>query len=199
MTRKKQLPKGITIPFPDKKYKIIYADPPWKYWAGGKKNAARHYDVMNIEDIKKIPVNQIADDDSVICMWVTFPIIPEALDLINAWGFSYSTVIFTWIKKNKETNSLFWGCGNYTRANAEVIMLGKKGKGIQRQSKSVHQIIESPFTKHSKKPDLVRGKIIQLFGDLPRIELFARTKIHGWDTWGNDPKLELEPLESYYD
>jgi len=185
------------IEFPKKKYKIIYADPPWKYWAGGKKNASLHYDVMDIKDILNIPVNSIADTNSVLCMWATFPMLPDCLKLVERWGFEYSTVLFTWVKTNKNTNSWFIGCGNYTRANAEIVILGKKGIPPFRQSKSISQIITSPISTHSKKPDIVRTKIIELFGDLPRIELFARTKIHGWDTWGNDEKLQNQPLEAF--
>jgi len=184
---------------PDKKYSIIYADPAWSYWAGGLKNASRHYQCMEINEIKNLPVNQVANENSVLCMWATYPILPEALQVVKAWGFEYSTVLFTWVKRNKITNSWFWGCGNYTRANAEIVVLGKKGKGLQRKSKKVHQIIDSPVDQkfHSRKPDIVRSRIIELFGDVSRIELFARTKVHGWDVWGNDPKLESKPLEAF--
>lgn len=185
------------IPFPDKKYKIIYADPPWEYWAGGEKNATQHYDCMKIEDIYQLPVKTISDNDSVLCMWATWPILPEAIKVIESWGFEYSTCLFVWVKTNKVTNSWFWGCGNYTRANSEFVLLGRKGKAVERKSKSINQIITAPFTQHSKKPNIIRNKIIELFGDLPRIELFSRTKIHGWDTWGNDAKLQLQPLEAF--
>lgn len=185
------------IPFPDKKYKIIYADPPWAYYLGGEKNASNHYDCMDIEAIKRLSVQSITDDDAVLCMWVTYPLLPESIEVLRSWGFEYSTVLFTWVKRNKVTRSWFWGCGNYTRANAELVILGRRGKGVSRQSKSISQIIETTISEHSEKPDEVRQKIVQLFGDLPRIELFARTRIHGWDTWGNDEKLNLKPLESY--
>jgi len=174
------------IPFPDKKYNIIYADPPWKYWAGGNKNATRHYNCMEIDDIKDLPVNNIAEDDSVLCMWVTYPILPEALELIKSWGFEYSTGLFTWVKKNKKADSWFWGCGNYTRANAEFVLLARKGKGVQRVSRSVHQVCDARIMEHSKKPQEIRDRIVELFGDLPRIELFARQKTEGWDVWGNE-------------
>ena len=185
--------------FPDKKYEIIYADPAWKYWSGGKKSAERHYDVMEIDEIKNLPVNQIAEENSVLCMWATYPILPEALEVVKAWGFVYSTVIFTWVKRNKITNSWFWGCGNYTRANSEIVILGRKGKGLERKSKKIHSIIESPVDQqyHSKKPNMVRSRIIELFGNVSRIELFARTKVHGWDVWGNDEKLQSQPLEVF--
>jgi len=153
--------------------------------------------VMDIKDIQNLPVNSIADKNSILCMWATFPILPNCIDLVKKWGFDYSTVLFTWIKTNKNTNSWFWGCGNYTRSNAEIVILGKKGSSPPRQSKSISQIIIAPIAQHSKKPNIVRTKIVKLFGNLPRIELFARTKIHGWDTWGNDKKLQNEPLEAF--
>jgi len=184
--------------FPDKKYQIILADPAWNYGGGGwKRNARRYYNCMKIDEIKNLPVNQIAEENSVLCMWATYPILPEALEVMKSWGFEYSTVLFTWVKRNKITNSWFWGCGNYTRANAEIVVLGKKGKGLQRKSKKVHQIIESPVSTHSKKPDIVRSKILELFGDVSRIELFARQKIPKWDCWGNDEKLQNQPLEAF--
>jgi N6-adenosine-specific RNA methylase IME4 len=89
------------------------------------------------------------------------------------------------------------GLGNYTRANSEICLIGKKGKGLPVLSHAVPQILDMPLSEHSEKPDEARKRIIQLVGDLPRIELFARTKIHGWDTFGNDQKLELEPLEFF--
>lgn len=91
-----------------------------------------------------------------------------------------------WVKKNKKSDSNFWGCGYYTRSNVEICLLAIKGKILERKSHSVHQIIESKVEEHSKKPDIVRDKIIELFGDLPRIELFARQTAEGWDCWGDE-------------
>jgi len=191
--------------FPDKKYKIIYADPPWKYGFYGNKGKnvddpkykITPYEGMDIEEIKKLPINEIADDDSVLLLWITFPCLPWLMEVLQAWNFKFTTVAFTWVKKNKNCASYFTGLGNYTRANAEICVLAKKGKGCKVLDKTISQIIDSPIGEHSKKPDIVRQKIIKLFGDLPRIELFARTNIHGWDTWGNDHKLDLQPLEAF--
>lgn len=197
------------------KYKILYGDPPWLY--GNFSNAGpsiayisegktlRHeskygitpYDGMPIEEIKKLPIENMAEDDSVLFLWVTYPCLQWGMDVIKAWGFEYKTVAFTWVKKNRNGVGWYLGLGNYTRANAEICMLATKGKGLKVQNKTVRQICDLPLTKHSQKPNEIRNRIIKLFGDLPRIELFARTKIHGWDTWGNDHKLELEPLENY--
>ena len=177
------------IPFPDKKYNIIYADPAWSFKTYSDKGKGRspdnHYSVMSLQDIKDLPVQDIADDNCILFIWVTFPLLKESFEVIDAWGFTYKTVGFNWVKKNKKTDSWFWGLGYWTRANAELCLIATKGT-IKRQSASVHQIIDTPIEKHSKKPDIVRDKIVELVGDLPRIELFARETADGWDSWGNE-------------
>lgn len=173
-----------------KKYNIIYADPPWSYWLGGKKNAARHYPCMKIEDIHKLPVREISDDNCALFLWATFPMLPECIETVKQWGFRYSTVAFVWIKKNKRSDQMFMGCGNYTRANAEICLLGLKGS-LKRKTKSVRQIIYTAIGRHSSKPPETRDRIISLFGNLPRIELFARYKAPGWDVWGNEVKSDI--------
>ena len=105
--------------------------------------------------------------------------------MIDAWGFTYKTVAFCWVKQNRQSSSLFWGMGHWTRANAELCLLATKGSP-KRQSAGVHQIVMTPIEGHSKKPDIVRDKIISLAGDVPRIELFARQTTPGWDVWGNE-------------
>ncbi len=192
------------------KYKIIYADPPWLYGKFSNTEGSRlfNYDPkfkitpyvgMKLEDIKSLPIQDMADKDSVLCLWVTMPMIKEIFDgkLMEAWGFNYKTVLFTWVKRNKNVPGYWKGLGYYTRSNVEMVLLGTRGKGIKVLKKDVGQIIDSPIGKHSAKPDIVRQKIIRLFGDVPRIELFARTKVFGWDTWGNDPKLDNKALDEY--
>lgn len=170
-----------------KKYQIIYADPAWSYddkrLNGG--GAERHYRTMSTEDIKNLSVNEIADDNCILFMWATFPKLQEALDVIKAWGFQYKTNAFTWVKKNKKADSLFWGMGNWTRSNAEICLLAIKGSP-KRLDKGVHSVIYAPIDKHSKKPQETRDRIIRLVGDLPRVELFAREVPEGWDVWGNE-------------
>lgn len=195
----------ILIEFPKKKYKIILADPPWVYgfYSNKGKNVddpkfrITPYQGMDLEDIKKLPVKDIADPDSVLLLWITYPCLPWLIEVIEAWGFKFVTVAFTWVKKNKNTSTYFTGLGNYTRANAEICVLAKRGKGCKVLDRTISQIVDASISEHSKKPDIIRGKITKLFGDLPRIELFARTNVHGWDTWGNDPKLQLKPLEAF--
>ena len=175
------------IPFPNKKYNIIYADPPWTFKTWSKKGGIKSpkYEVMTINDIKKLPIDNIADKDCVLFIWVTYPLLKEGLDTIKQWNFHYKTCGFSWIKKNKKTDSLFWGLGYWTRANNEICLLATKGKP-KRISKSVHQVVIDKIREHSRKPDCVRDRIVELCGDLPRIELFAREKTKGWDVWGNE-------------
>lgn len=175
------------IPFPKNKYAVIYADPPWKYVAGGKRrNVEKHYHTMQPEDIYSLPVQDIAKDDCFLFLWSTFPNLDVAMETIRRWGFHYKTVAFVWVKRNRNSSSWFWGMGNYTRANAEICLLGTKGKP-QRVSASVHSIIDAPIGKHSEKPPEVRDRINQLVGmEANKIELFARRIVPGWDAWGDE-------------
>ena len=173
--------------FPNKKYNIILCDPPWSYndkALAGNRGACCKYTVMNIDDIKYLPIHEIADKNCLLFLWITMPKLNEVFDVIKAWGFEYKTVAFTWVKKYKNGDN-FMGMGRWTRANAELCLLCTKGKP-KRISASVRQIIESVPERHSKKPDIVRDKIVELCGDLPRIELFARETADGWDSWGNE-------------
>jgi len=182
----------MTPEFPNKKYKIIYADPPWEYDSHNVQGqASNEYPVMPFEDILSLPVEQLADDDCMLFLWVTSPFMQEGLDLIKKWGFEYKTIAFVWEKTNLPV-----GLGHYTRINHEFVLLGRRGK-FERQSTKIRQAIKANNKGHSQKPSQVRDRIIELCGDLPRIELFARTKVHGWDTWGNDPKLDNTPLEQW--
>ncbi len=171
---------------PDKKYSIIYADPAWSY-QGKMMNSSvtDHYNVMSIDDICNLPVKDIAAENSILFMWVTLPKLNEFMKVVNAWGFEYKTTAFVWVKKNKKADSFFMGLGRWTRANPEICVLATKGK-IERKSKSIRQLQVFPVDKHSKKPDQFRDLILELCGDLPRIELFARNKTPGWDVWGNE-------------
>jgi len=145
---------------------------------------------MGIEDICALPVSSLAAPDCALFMWVTFPTLPDAFKVISSWGFTYKTVAFVWVKRNKKTPSLFWGLGHWTRANAEMCILATKGKP-KRMSAKVHQIIDTPIEAHSKKPDETRNRIIELVGDLPRVELFARQSSSGWDVWGNEVESDI--------
>ena len=170
----------------DKKYQIIYADPPWRYDnRKARGGTEKHYQTMSLEDICKLPVSEIAADNCVLFMWTTYPMLPEALKLIDEWGFKYKTIGFQWIKLNKSGKGKFFGLGRWTRGNTEPCLIAIKGKP-KRINNSISQIIEYPIAEHSKKPGIVRKKIVSLVGDLPRIELFARQTPTGWDYWGNE-------------
>ena len=175
------------IELPNKKYNIIYADPAWTFqtWSSKGDEKSPKYDLMTIEDIKNMPVNNIADKNCILFIWVTYPLLKEGLDTIKSWNFKYKTCAFSWIKKNKKSDSLFWGLGYYTRSNNEICLLATKGKP-KRISSAVHQVVIDKIREHSRKPDCVRDRIVQLCGDLPRIELFARQRVDGWDCWGNE-------------
>ena len=170
----------------DKKYNIIYADPPWKYNDKGCQGAAEKiYPTMTVAEMSQLPIKEITADDCVLFMWATYPKIQEALDLIKKWGFTYKSIAFQWVKQNKNGNGYFFGLGRWTRGNSEPCLIATKGKP-KRISANVGQLIFSPLRNHSQKPDETRGKITDLIGDLPRIELFARQQAEGWDCWGNE-------------
>ena len=175
-----------------KGYQIIYADPPWEYRNMGNIQATANaqYPTMKQVDIEALPVSGIADDNSILFLWATFPKLQEALNTIKAWGFEYKTVGFVWVKKNKNGGN-FFGVGWYTKSNAEICLIGTKGKS-PKASNSVSQIIETVRERHSKKPDIVRDKIVEFCGDLSRIELFAREKTKGWDVFGNEVKSDIK-------
>ena len=179
-----------------KKYNIIYADPPWEYtdvegfkmFHGGVK---RHYNMMGTNEICKIPVRDFADEDCLLFIWATFPNLLEVFKVIEAWGFEYKSVAFTWIKLNAKNKRPFFGIGYYTKSNAEVCLIATKGKPSKLKiSNKVSSVIMSERREHSRKPDEARTRIVQLCGDKPRIELFARQKFKGWDVWGNEAPTE---------
>lgn len=190
------------IPFPNKKYSIIYADPPWSYSDKGcNGNAESHYPVMKVADICKLPVGSagggIAADNCVLFLWTTYPMLKEAMKVIEAWGFTYKSIAFQWVKQNRSGNGFFFGLGRWTRGNTEPCLIAVKGKP-QRISASVSQLVFSPLRKHSQKPDEVRDRIVKLMGDVPRIELFARSTAPGWDSWGNEAPAAAE-MEVHHD
>jgi N6-adenosine-specific RNA methylase IME4 len=173
---------------PNKKYNIIYADPPWHYNDKSKSHgggAESHYPCMTVSEICDLQISYIAHENSVLLVWVTYPQLEEVFKVINAWGFQYKTCAFTWVKTNKD-KTIYMGMGRYTRANAEICLLATRGKGISRIDAGIKNTQLHDRLRHSQKPDLFRNLIVRLFGDLPRIELFAREATEGWDVWGNE-------------
>ncbi len=171
---------------PKEKFSMIYADPPWRYEQKNRQGSAElHYPTIVLK--KSVPFRWptwLQKTAFCFCR-ATFPQLPEALKVIKAWGFSYRSVAFVWIKRNRRSYSWFYGLGYWTRGNAEICLLAVKGHP-KRKSAGVHQLIVSPIERHSKKPDEARRKIVELMGDIPRVELFAREKKPGWDVWGNE-------------
>lgn len=145
---------------------------------------------MTMEEIKSLPVCDLADEDCAMFMWTTLPMLRESFSVLERWGFEYKTVAFVWIKKNRKADSLFWGMGYWTRSNAEVCLLATRGNP-KRFAANVHQVIISRIEEHSRKPEEARSRIEQLMGDVPKIELFARRKADGWDVWGNEVESDI--------
>jgi len=172
-----------------KKYNILYCDPNWSYDNSVSNGAAvNHYPVLKTEELKKLPIQVLCADICYLFLWATPPMLPEALETMKAWGFEYKTNAFTWIKLNKD-GTVFKGTGNYTRANTELCLLGRRGpRTLPRNSKSVASVVIEERGKHSAKPKEVAERIVDMLGDVPRIELFARDKKPGWDATG----LELD-------
>ena len=177
--------------FPSKKYQIILADPPWNYRDkanSGQRGAGHKYPCMDLSDLMQLPVKSIAADNCILFMWHVPPMPLEALKLVESWGFKLKTMKgFTWVKLNKRIRTPFMGMGNWTRANTEDCLIAVRGSP-KRVSANVRQHIEAPRREHSQKPDEVHDRIVELMGDLPRIELFARQQKPGWDAWGNELK-----------
>ena len=173
----------------DKKYSIIYADPPWHYkWGegktGGKFAPERHYRTMTVDEICEAPIKRLAARNCALLLWATMPCLPDAIRVMAAWGFRYKTCAFTWIKVRKDGEPLA-GMGSYTKCNAELCLLGMRGH-IKAVDKTVRQVIMAQRQGHSVKPYEVQDRIVKLFGDLPRIELFARRQVDGWDCFGDE-------------
>jgi N6-adenosine-specific RNA methylase IME4 len=174
----------------DKKYKIIYADPPWTFKnknTGGSMSSgsANQYKTMSIDEICCLNIRDISDENAVLFMWWVASMPLEAIKVIESWGFTLKTMTaFTWIKKTTTWKD-FFGMGFYSRQQCEQCLVALKGKP-KVLNHSVRQIIRAENRKHSKKPIFARENITTMFGKLPRIELFAREKIDGWDSWGDE-------------
>ncbi len=168
-----------------KKYGAILADPPWlfeTYSAKGKgRSAERHYRCMSFKDILALEIP--AAEDCVLFLWVTDPYLEKAMGVINAWGFKYKTVAFTWVKTNK-SDEPWTGMGFWTRANPEQCLLATRGHP-SRVRNDVAQLIIAPRREHSRKPDEIYHRIERLVAG-PYLELFARQRRDGWDATGDE-------------
>ncbi|BCX17355.1 MAG: DNA methyltransferase [Geminicoccaceae bacterium] len=184
-------PNLSTSPPAAERYGVIYADPPWTFSTYSVKGKGRspeaHYDCMSLEDLKKLPVGDWAAPDSVLLLWATDPLLDKAFELIRAWGFTYKTVGFYWVKLNKSGRGFFTGLGFWTRANPEPCLLATKGRP-KRLASDVAKLVVSPRREHSRKPDEIYERIERLAPG-PYLELFARTARPGWDAWGAEVGL----------
>jgi N6-adenosine-specific RNA methylase IME4 len=187
-----------------KKYRVITADPAWNFKTysdkGQKRSAERHYRTMPIGEIKALPVADLAAEHAVLFLWIVQPRLHQALEIISAWGFTFKTVAFAWIKTTRDASlveldgsGLHWGMGYWTRANIELCLLATRGKP-KRADKGVHQVVIAPVSEHSRKPDKVQVAIEQLLGEPSRddyLELFARRATAGWTVWGDQVERTL--------
>ena len=184
-------------------YKVLYADPPWSFatWShrGEGKGASQHYDCLRLGDIKALPMSDLAQDDAALFLWVVQPMLPEALELVEAWGFKFRTVAFAWVKMPKAWADDLqghliggqrlrpkMGLGYHTRSGMEQCWLAIRGNGYKRASQGIEQVLHAPIREHSRKPDEIANRIEGLVGDVPCIELFARRRRLRWDAWGNE-------------
>jgi len=178
------------------KYDVILADPPWAYSAWDKntgpegRTAAKHYDTVRSWNIAKFPVGDLAEDNCAMFLWVTWPVLYEAQDVIDSWGFRYTTIAWVWVKLNPTSLGFFTGLGNYTRANSEPCLLCLRGS----MPPAVHDVLSlivSPVREHSRKPDEQYDKIERLYPGTKKLELFARRARPGWDVWGNEVESDI--------
>ncbi|MEL7628727.1 MT-A70 family methyltransferase [Pectobacterium aroidearum] len=182
-----------------KKFKLIYADPPWSYRdkaKSGERGVDFKYPTMDLSAICRLPVWELTDPDScLLAMWwvPTQPV--EALKLMDAWGFRLMTMKgFTWHKTNRKKGNSAIGMGHMTRANSEDCLFAVRGRLPERLDASICQHVTAPRFDHSAKPPEIRDLLVRLLGDVPRIELFARESAPGWDVWGNDCESTVELL-----
>jgi len=172
------------------KYNIIYCDPPWTYQDkanSGNRGAGHKYPLMTLPDLIKLPIPDIAAKQCILAMWWVPPMPQQALALVDAWGFRLVTMKgFTWHKVHGKSGKSCMGMGHLTRGNTEDCLFAVKGKLLPRQNAGIIQHVTAPRGRHSEKPALFRDLLVQMLGDVPRIELFARMDPAGWDVWGNE-------------
>ena len=195
----------------NKKYQVVYADPPWTYSKGSfvlsvngynnttlqkkkskEEELVNHYPTMSVQEMMELPVSDVADKDCVLFMWTTDSHLPYALEIIKSWGFTYKTVGFVW-NKTREDGGDYAMMGPWTMKQSEICLLATKGSPYKfREDRTVRSMVHSQKTKHSAKPQEVADRIVRMFPDCNRIELFARDAKPGWDVWGNEIQNTIE-------
>ncbi len=187
--RQKDTIAAVAVPFPNKQYDIIYADPPWDYkgqlqhtGSGGRDSggAIKHYPTVTASEMAAWNISVICEENCLLFMWSSSPHLAQAIELATRWGFQWATVAFVWDK-------LAVNPGFYTMSQCELCLVFKRGKIPQpRGARNIRQLVQAKRTRHSEKPDEVRERIEKMFPHHRKIELFARKQIQGWDVWGLD-------------
>lgn len=185
-------------------YSVAMADPAWSYVQQGRGVAENHYRTMPVAEVQALPISRLMSRDAVLFLWGTWPQLPVVLATGAAWGFEYKTCGFVWVKYHEGSEKRCIGGGFWTRANTEFCLLFTRGD-VRRvdatAARSVRQLIETddedklllaPRGRHSEKPAAARERIVELMGDVPRIELFARQKVEGWSAWGNEIDADVD-------
>jgi len=177
-------------------YPVILADPPWRFEVWSKnvgksgRSPDKHYSTMTTEELCGLSIP--ATDDSVLFLWACWPTLPDAMQVIEAWGFEYKTVAWVWVKLNKNSMGFFHGLGYYTRANTEPCLLATRGKVPKPKARDVQALICSPIREHSRKPDEQYEKIERLYPQGPYLEMFARRTRPAWHVWGNEVVSDIQ-------
>lgn len=182
------LPKSPYFGLPMHYYSVVLADPAWDFenysQAGEAKGPKAQYDCMKLEAICQMPVQEIAAPDAALFLWATMPMLPEAIDVLRAWGFTYKSA-FPWVKLSSTGNRLHWGTGYVIRNSAELVLIGTRGNPRIRGS-GVLGLIAERVRGHSRKPDAIYTKIQALCPQGPYLEINARQVPPGWDAWGDE-------------
>ena len=180
---------------PRKDYRVIYADPPWAYYGSATKPqaAGKHYPLMDTGAICALPVAEHIEHPAVCFMWATGPKLDEAMTVMRAWGFHFRGVAYVWVKTNAKGEPIH-GQGvrpTLVKPTTEFVLAGStnlRGRPLPLLTEGQAQVLLAPRpgNRHSAKPPQIRERIVALLGDIPRVELFAREKVEGWDSWGNE-------------
>jgi len=182
------------------RYQCVLADPPWHYQNYASKpgtvhsrarGSQKHYPTETIESLCGLHVSDIVEDRAVLFMWATWPLIEDAFTLIRAWGFTYKTLAWEWVKTNRIKGNYFMGMGNYTRSNTEPCLLAFRGKPLPVSVHNISSVMVSPKAEHSRKPDYQYEIVESLYPELSKVELFARRKRDGWVSWGNEIESDI--------
>lgn len=173
-------------------YRVIYADPPWKFSAGPSRNPSKHYRTMTFKDICDLPVGSLAHPEGArLLMWITMPLLDRIPDVLGAWGFRYSTArVWAKLWPNEDQifiypDSLARGTGYEVIGNCEILVIAKRSKPQRLGNTKPASLFFARRREHSRKPDMIRHEICRLF-EGPRCELFARSPADGFDCWGNE-------------